>query len=518
MAGPESAVGMILFVLLGFGSNSRDLVSYLNVDDYFKSRKVEVTVERMLDLAAKSPMDGKDQVMQLLAIRKLTANPAEAKKDRRVRALLEQIAQGKKGKDRLGFAEDYARRALAQLDGKQIAAATMPKNSLRADAFQWFPRDTALVAGVDLRPVEGVAAVEVGALQELVTKFTRESNMEELFEFVETVGNIRLDRFSIGIAPDPQGGRNARIYVRVSGKADHRRLVNFLRESMKVAIVREERGPDQEPITFLRAADQPPALAVVGDSELLIAGYLDDQGDHLAVVREMLEVRSGKQRGVAAGPLAAQLKKTHPQTFILVAGDITKELGLGPIGGAPGIDGKGTLPRTIVMETTRKAAGLDILVEAVMENAGDAQRLAEEATRGLREGIEEVRRELTRKPDVPKEAVELITKTMETIKVQAKGASLNISGHVSNDVMKAVPDLLNKIGAFPGGPRRELPKEFNEIKELKKAPERERRNAPPPPGTSGRRAARPALGPMVTAAVVACPRRTAILQVAPLCA
>jgi len=502
---------MLLFVLLSFGSNSRDLVSYLNADDYFKSRQVEVTVEKMLDLAAKSPVDGKDQVMQLLAIRKLTANPAEARRDRRVRALLAEIAEGKKGKDRLGFAEEYARRALAQLDGKQIATSIMPKNSLRSEAFKWFPKDAALVAGFDLRPVEGIPAVEVGALQEAVTKFTRQTNMEEIFDFIEKVGNIRLDRFSVGLAPDPQGGKNARIYVRITGKADHRRLVNFLRDTAKVEIVREERGADKELITFLRAGNRPPVIAVVGDSDLLLGGYMRDEGDHMAILREMLEVRGGKQQSVTTGPLADRLKKAHAQTFILMAGDITKELGLGPLG-APGVDGKQTLPKAVAMEATRKANGLDIVVDAVMENEADARRLADEASKGLRDGFEDIQRELKRK-DVPKEASELLTKTLETVKIQAKAATISISIHVSNEVMKAVPDLLGKIGAIPGAPPPppELKKEFNEIKEFKKIPNRQRRDAPPP-GASGRRAGMPALAPRWTAAAVTvgCPSQTSI--------
>src|SRR5262245_11010654 len=185
---------MILFVLLGFGSNSRDLVSYLNPDDYFASRKVDARVENLLNLAAKAPETGKDQVMQLLAIRKL----AEARKDGRVRALLTQIAERKKGQDRLGFAEDYARRALAQLDGKPAPVATLPKTSLRTEAYAWFPKDAALVAGFDLRPVPGVPAADITTLQELVTKFLRQGNMDKVFDAVEKLGNMRVDRFSMG--------------------------------------------------------------------------------------------------------------------------------------------------------------------------------------------------------------------------------------------------------------------------------------------------------------------------------
>ena len=518
MTGSEPAVGMLLFVLLGFGSNSRDVVSYLNPDDYFKSRNVETKVERLLELAAKSPADGKDQVMQLLALRKLAMDPT-ARGNRRVRALLTQIAEGTKGKDRLGFAKDYARQALAKLDGKEPAAPTMPKNSLRSEAFKWFPKDTAIVAGFDLRPVPGVAAVEVSGLQALGQKFIKEANMEKVYEFVEKLGNVRLDRFSVGLAPDPLGGRNARIFVRITGKADHRRVVDFLREVMKAGIVREERGADKEPITFLRAADQPPAVAMIGDSEILLAGYMmRDQGDHMAVLFEMLEVRAGKKVGVTAGPLAARLKKAHAQSFILMAGDITKELGLGPLG-APGVNGQDTMPKALVMEVTRKTAGLDLIVEALMENEADAERLAEAATKGLREGIEQVRREMTRNPDVPKEAVELVTKTMETVKVQAKAANLHISVRISNEVMKAVPDLLGKLGAIPGGPQPQFKQEFKDkgdIKEFKRSPARERRGAPNlPPGASGRQTRMPAPAPLWAAAARACPSRAFSRRTAP---
>jgi hypothetical protein len=513
---------MLMFVLLGFGSNSRDLVSYLNPDDYFASRKVETRVETLLDLAGKTPETGKDQVMQLMAIRKLAANPEQARKDGRVRALLTQIAERKKGTDLLGFAEEYARRALAQLDGKQPPAATMPKGSLRADAFAWFPKDSMIVAGFDLRPVPGVAAVDVTGLQELVTKFMRKGEMDKVFDFVEKLGNARIDRFSMAMAPNPAGaggdGRpNARIYARITGKVDHRRLVSLLSDEAKLNIVRQERGRGQEMITTLSKGERPPVFAVIGDSELLVAGYMNDQGDHMGVLREMLEVRAGKQRSVLAGPLAARLKKANPQTFILMAGDISKDLGLGPFR-APGVEGEVALPKALVMEVTRKAAGLDLGVEAVMENETDAQRLADAAQKTLREGIEDIKREVKRKPDVPKEAVDLVVKVLESVKTTAKGSSLNISVHISNDVMKAVPDLLSKLGAIPGGPQpefKEPPKE-----ELKKDQAPERGGAPQrSPGATGRRAGMPPVAPRVTAAAATVPRpsATGARWTAPLC-
>ena len=79
------------------------------MQDYFKSRHIEIKATDLADLAAKEPADGKTQVAQLLAIRWLGEHGAEVKKASKVRETLEEIALGKKGKDAQGFARDYAR-------------------------------------------------------------------------------------------------------------------------------------------------------------------------------------------------------------------------------------------------------------------------------------------------------------------------------------------------------------------------------------------------------------------------
>jgi hypothetical protein len=166
------------------------------------------------------------------------------------------------------------------------------------------------------------------------------------------------------------------------------------------------------------------------------------------------------------------------------------------------------MPKAVAMEATRKAAGLDIAVDALMENADDAQRLADEASRALRDAVEDVRRELKGKREVPEEVVELVVKTLESVKTTAKGPRLSISVHISNDVMKAVPDLLGKLGAIPGGPQPEFKKGPDGFKEeFKKEPQRQRRGTPqPPPGGAGRRAGMSPVAPRVTAAAAVRPR------------
>jgi hypothetical protein len=523
VAGPESNIIALVFLLLSFGSDSRDVVSYLNPDDYFAHRGVDVKVENLLSLAARSPASGKDQVRQLLAIRKLVADPAQARKDGRVRGLLTQIVEGKKGRDRLGFAEDYARRALARLDGKPIPTETIPKSSLRSDAFAWFPKEAAVVGGWDLRPVAGVPAADVKQLRALAARALKQAKPGEvgqLYDAVEKLGNLRLDRFSVGVAADRRGGddssQNLKIYVRCTGKVDHRRLVNVLEEA-KLPVARLERDRGQEPVTYLGKIDQAPAFAVVGDTDLLIAGFTSDQGNQMALLEEMLETRARKRPSVLAGPLAARLKKASPQTFILLAGDLTRESGLGPLG-ALGFDGTEPL-KTLQMEATRKAAGVDIAVDAVLESEGVAKRVADEASKNLREVVEDVRRQLKAKPEVPEETATLVTRTVESVKVKAKGTSLYLSVHVSNELLKAVPDLLGKLGVFPGGPQPEVQKEPGQVKPFKPAqPGKGQGALGPPAGAALWRVGMSPVTPWgrVAATAVPCLAATRARQAAPL--
>src|SRR5687767_3990502 len=104
------AVGLLEMIVLLAGSGglaSNDLVSLVQAEDYFKVRNIAVSADKMAELAGKDPADGKTQVQQLLAIRWLGENAADTKKADGARALLEQIAAGKKAQDPHGFARGH---------------------------------------------------------------------------------------------------------------------------------------------------------------------------------------------------------------------------------------------------------------------------------------------------------------------------------------------------------------------------------------------------------------------------
>src|SRR5262249_30886028 len=83
----------------------------------------------------------------------------------------------------------------------------------------------------------------------------------------------------------------------------------------------------------------------------------------------------------------------------------------------------------------------------------------------------------------------------------------HISVHVSNELLKAVPNLLEKLGVFPGGPQPEFQKGPGEGKELKQAPQGQGQCAGgPAPGSARRRAGVSPGAPWERAAATALPR------------
>ena len=109
---------VLVLALMSGGMASADLVSLVQPQHYFQARKIDVSIDRMVDIANTEPKDAKAQIMQLTALRYLADETEAFKKAPNYatnRQALEAIAQGKKAQDPLGFAQDYANRVLARL-------------------------------------------------------------------------------------------------------------------------------------------------------------------------------------------------------------------------------------------------------------------------------------------------------------------------------------------------------------------------------------------------------------------
>src|ERR1043166_2170981 len=93
---------MLLLALFSSGLNSIDLVALAPPADYFKSRRFEPTIDRMIDVVIVEPDTPKAQVLQLMALRHILDVADDFKKAKNYdthRLPIEEIADGKRGKD-----------------------------------------------------------------------------------------------------------------------------------------------------------------------------------------------------------------------------------------------------------------------------------------------------------------------------------------------------------------------------------------------------------------------------------
>src|SRR4029077_20055271 len=91
------------------------------------------------------------------------------------RQVIEAIAAGKKAQDKLGFAKEYAQRALAMLDGSPPPAQPAP--GPREQGLAWFPAAATIVLGIENRPNPG-RPVRSSAAPELLKLMPAEAKKE----------------------------------------------------------------------------------------------------------------------------------------------------------------------------------------------------------------------------------------------------------------------------------------------------------------------------------------------------
>ncbi|MBM4071313.1 MAG: hypothetical protein FJ271_20600 [Planctomycetes bacterium] len=259
---------LLMLALVGFDDGRNDIVSLIPPREYFTARKLEPTIDKLLALAGEPPTSGARQIAQLLALRQLADDAAAVKKSPRagdIRAVLQQIAAGKKANDPTGFAADYAKRALAAIDGG--------KHEPRAvagwkEGLAWIPDNVTLLGGVDSRgaPV-GRKAPDLAPLFAVIPKEAK----THMFDMIDKLGNIRVDRLVFGFRELPN--QEFEYFVRATGKLNPKWMADLVRAAqVKIEERAATTGPIYRIIRPLAPNGKAPAMALVGDSEFLLAG------------------------------------------------------------------------------------------------------------------------------------------------------------------------------------------------------------------------------------------------------
>lgn len=432
---------MLILIGMGGGTTGGDFVSFLPADKYFESRKIEVNVQSMLDLASKEPKDAKAEIAQLLALRLLGERLElikDAKNQDEILKTIEKIAKGELGKDKQGFAQDYAAHVLAAL-GRPVDRP-MTKTASREEMLGWFPASATLVGAIVPRPREAGTPppASLRELRKLTTKMMPPEQWEKVFQAAEAIGNVRVDRIAFAYADDAKDGD--RIYVRLTGKADPKRLVDTFRllapavnEKFTVAESQDAKGT---PITTISFGEDGPVVAFIGTSDCVIAGYAGSKAaqgrKQQEVMAHLLNVRAGKAESVLKGPLQATLAKVSEKANGLVVGELPSEV-------RRGMSRDGTpAPRSIRGEAVTSRDGLDLRGEAVMDSPDDAKNAVQMILQGQKKMLDTLQKIPAGTP-VPAGTIAGLKRAVESLQAKAEGNTVHVGVFMPTDALFAAP-------------------------------------------------------------------------------
>jgi hypothetical protein len=413
---------VLLMLVISGGGTSTDLASLLPAPTYFKSRDINISVEKAIELAGKDPIDGKTQIAQLVALRylgdesvKLKGSPDYAQH----RQMLEQIAAGKKAQDAQGFAKEYAERVLRRLDGAQPIMEA--KTALRDEAFRWFPADATLVGAVDTRTASGDGPAK--SISADMLKMFPDEILKTVFGVVEKMGNVRIDRVAFAYVEDVKDASNAQVFVRVTGKANSRWLVDAFKELNTE--VKTSKGPRDETITKLKPAnDDAPGIMFIGDSELVVAGYTKQKANHDELLAKVLELRSGKQQPGGQSLLKTELAKVPAKACGLIVGSLPAEA----FRGAPF-----PMPVTINGHLLRTQNALDVNLTTSMASEDDAKQLVQQVSKFRQQGIDALKK--AQGLPIPGLKIEPMIQMLESMQVEAQGSTAKVRMLMPDDML-----------------------------------------------------------------------------------
>src|SRR5262249_23088146 len=195
--------------------------------------------------------------------------------------------------DPTGGIEFSTKRFTITRGGKERLVATLRYGGLRDEALRWFPASATFFGGRDMSAFKELSLQQILVVTQLLEKLKIQER-DRFWKLDSIVGDI--DRLSFAYVQDQKEPAKSRILIRLTGKIGHARLAEFFRKDWPNFTVRERKGPKGELITIAGSSEERvgPAWAVIGDTDLIAAGYQGAAGKHLEVIEQALELRAGK--------------------------------------------------------------------------------------------------------------------------------------------------------------------------------------------------------------------------------
>jgi hypothetical protein len=414
---------MLLLLLMSAAGQPTDLVSLLSPQDYFQTQGIEVSTDKLVELAAKDPVDGATQLAQLLALRSLAedGNFKKAANYQAQRQVVEDIAAGNKANDKTGFAKEYAQRALAQLDGVRPPAAAAL--GARADGLAWFPAAATVVAGIESRPA-AMAAVSKSPAAEMLKAMPAMSK-KEFYKVVGSLGNVRIERLTFAYVHEANSGRN---YLRLTGRFNPAWVAELLKTTGMEAKERKNAGGAS--IIELGRVGRGPAIALIGDRDFVVAGSSRGDNDE-EVLAQVLELREKNQANAAGRRLKTALDKIPAKAVGYLVGEFPEE--------SRRTAGRefGAFPKSITAYIEKAAVGMDLIMHGTMDNDDQAKTFVETTSKLRMKGLDA----LQNPPPVPIPGINIdnLKNMLNSLQIEGQGATVSMRMLLSNDALNMLP-------------------------------------------------------------------------------
>jgi hypothetical protein len=318
--------------------------------------------------------------------------------------------------------------AVARLEGKE------ERTYLQDEGLGWFPADATFFGGRDLRVFPELSVQQILILTQLAERLEPQER-DRIWKLVSLVGKI--DRLTFAYAADRQRPERSRIFIRATGAINHQRLAAWLGQEWPGATLIEEKGPHGEPITLVGSSRSvAPAFALVGNTDLVLAGYQVLSGKHLEVVREALEMRAGHGVALPAalhGPYAQDWKEIPANAWVFAMGQ--------PPEAFQSLPPFAVLPKSVAASVsgTRSVA---FRFQGTFATGAEADAFVANLGRLRQKGIDFLRGPLVRNSP---QAAALLLKTLDGLEATADGNKAQARLQVSEEALNAVTEILRDL-------------------------------------------------------------------------
>ncbi|MFL5340639.1 MAG: protein kinase domain-containing protein [Gemmataceae bacterium] len=321
-----------------------------------------------------------------------------------------------------------------------------PSRERMLEVLHWFPQESTFFGVIDFTPF-GSLTIDSPLVQTLLDKLAPPP-ARAAFDHDNFAGT-RLDRVSFALVENASKRGETRMYVRLSGQFNRTRMTRFLLERIKDATAKPGAGVGQDNVTLISSPTDPPAIALVGETDVLLAGYPNDGKNNRdpQLIQQALELRLYAEGAppwvkpnLTAGSYEKELNSLPGKSFAVVMGDLPETLRKAALG-----DGKSpmrSLPRFVSLTAAREPSSLRF--ESRLPGPKEATMFAEDLDKQLVEGSASLKK-------LPQEALAAgLAQGLGAAKLVASGNKVTIDLNLPEDALGALVAAVKMLPSMAG--------------------------------------------------------------------